>query len=183
MWSFLFHRELLWTLSREELWLLEKALCSAEEPGLYRNYDPVTFQEDCDLADIPDWYYPPNLSSKTEASIGETLRTRLHRDNPFTGQLGADILEAAYGSMSQSPSIQTIVSNPNYRSEVDTLSESTLEEIESAYNAPSVDKPGESADVNKTQLLKQHSADSGVTDEAGNATSTVSIQSSFCFAN
>ena len=142
---------------------------------MYRNYDPVTFQEDCDLADIPDWYYPPNLSSKTEASIGETLRTRLHRDNPFTGQLGADILEAAYGSMSQSPSIQTIVSNPNFRSEVDTLSESTLEEVEGVNNGPTVERPEEGTSVNKTQLVKQHSADSGATNEAGNTTTTVSI--------
>ena len=150
---------------------------------MYRNYDPVTFQEDCDLADIPDWYYPPNLSSKTEASIGETLRTRLHRDNPFTGQLGADILEAAYGSMSQSPSIQTIVSNPNYRTEVDTLSESTLEEVESANNAPNVEQPEDGASVNKAQLVKQHSADSGVTNEAGNVTAAVSLQTIFAFKN
>ncbi len=113
-------------MSREELWMLEKALCSAEEPGLYRNFDPVTFSEDCDLADIPDWYYPPNLSSETEASIGEALRSRLVHDNPFTGHtalLGTDILEAAYGSMSQSPSVQTIVANPNFRAEVDDISE------------------------------------------------------------
>ena len=177
---FLFIRKLLWTLSREELWLLEKALCSAEEPGLYRSFDTVNFQEDCDLADIPEWYYPPNLSSKTEASIGETLRMRLHRDNPFTGQLGADILEAAYGSVSQSPSIQTIISNPNYRSEIDTLSESTVEELEGA-TGPELDPSEEGEDSKKdkngsaAQLVKQHSADDSVTKESGNVNSQVSF--------
>ena len=136
----------------------------------------MTFQEDCDLADIPDWYYPPNLSSKTEASIGETLRTRLHRDNPFTGQLGADILEAAYGSMSQSPSIQTIVSNPNYRNEVDTLSESTLEELEGAASSGHhADQAQEGASANKAQLVKQHNADSTVTKDSGSVNTQVSF--------
>ena len=145
---------------------------------MYRNYDPVTFQEDCDLADIPDWYYPPNLSSKTEACIGETLRTRLHRDNPFTGQLGADILEAAYGSMSQSPSIQTIVSNPNYRNDGDTLSESTLELDDSANSANTVpvgDQGEEGAGGSRNQLVKQHSDETGVTNDSGSAPTTVNI--------
>ncbi len=167
-------RELLWTLSREELWLLEKALCSAEEPGLYRAVDPVNFQDECDIADIPDWYYPPNLSSKTEASIGETLRTRLHRDNPFTSTLGADILEAAYGSMSQSPSIQTIVSNPNFGDvggELDTHSESTLEEQDQQQETDG--GGGAEAAEATPQLVKQRSADSGTIQASASDASQV----------
>ena len=97
-------RELLWTLSKEELWLLEKSLCSAEEPGLYRENGVTSFPVDFDpYEDLP----ADRLEFPTDGAAGPPSQAE------SADLLGID--QSDYGCMSQSPSTMTIVANPDYQ--------------------------------------------------------------------
>ncbi|CAH1783192.1 unnamed protein product [Owenia fusiformis] len=68
-------RELLWTLNRDEMWTLEKSLCSAEEPGLYREIEPVRFPRNSqsDYMYIPP---PKDRKDKPTNEISVTMATQ-----------------------------------------------------------------------------------------------------------
>ena len=105
-------RELLWTLSKQELWLLEKSLCSAEEPGLYRDLQPVQLEENLGQSDSMELGHPYDDSLCGPRVVEEEVKVNADAEclsvGAGSGFLGADG-EMDYRMMTHSPSTITVV--------------------------------------------------------------------------
>ena len=148
-------RELLWTLSKEELWLLEKSLCSAEEQGLYRDLDNVPFPDDFDP--YHDLSIDPADFALDGAAMG--LPGGLADGEGSTLDCDQFLNVVPYGCMSQSPSTMTLVAN----ADAPPVSEDSLEDADCLDRLASCQR----LYAAKQNMPHQDSADSGMLSENG----------------
>ncbi|XP_013392994.1 lateral signaling target protein 2 homolog [Lingula anatina] len=111
-------RELLWTLTSDELFSLEKALCSSEEPGLYRPVEHVFSDSNTSSVEQSPSKGKSGASGKTEKKKSkkeQNTKPEKEEDNDADTESSEENHDSigALG-MTQSPSTQTVIANPSY---------------------------------------------------------------------
>lgn len=121
-------RELLWTLSRDELWMLEKTLCIAEEPGVHKNpVDPLSSLEALENPPYSPTFHPALAGHMGEfpAAAGAAADILYDSNGNCTNAIVAELAGHEYGFISHSPSTVTIVANPDLADQAETASVSS----------------------------------------------------------
>ncbi len=159
--------------------MLEKALCSAEEPGLYRHVEVFEFHNEA--AGYPEDYCSA-LTANTAEQHEYTDAEYLYDANGNCEASAArhlQVEEGDYdlGQMSQSASTVTIVANPNFKGKAEDQQERTSLKEEEEEQEVTADLEDDGCYLNvdgatQGNIKHQDSADSGMLSDNGSVSET-----------